>query len=100
MKNIQVFDPALCCGTGVCGVGVDQALVSFSADVAWAKLNGAPIEFFNLARQPMAFVENSAVKGFLERSGEEEAVGVAHLLALSGHPCGGGPGVTRGTPNA
>jgi thiamine pyrophosphate-dependent acetolactate synthase large subunit-like protein len=71
MKNIQVFDPALCCSTGVCGVDVDQALVSFSADVAWARLNGARIERFNLARQPMAFVENSAVKGFLERSGEE-----------------------------
>ena len=71
MKTIQVFDPALCCSTGVCGVDVDQALVSFSADVAWAKLNGAQIERFNLAQQPMAFAENGAVKGFLERSGEE-----------------------------
>ena len=71
MKTIQVFDPALCCSTGVCGVEVDQALVSFSADVAWAKLNGAQIERFNLAQQPMAFAENTAVKGFLERSGQE-----------------------------
>jgi hypothetical protein len=31
-KSIQVFDPALCCSTGVCGVNVDQALVTFSAD--------------------------------------------------------------------
>ena len=71
MKTIQVFDPALCCSTGVCGVDVDQALVSFSADVAWAKLNGAQIERFNLAQQPMAFAESIAVKGFLERSGHE-----------------------------
>jgi hypothetical protein len=71
MKNIQVFDPALCCSTGVCGADVDQALVSFSADVAWAKENGAQIERFNLAQQPMAFAENFAVKGFLERSGHE-----------------------------
>ena len=46
-------------------------MVSFSADAAWAKLNGAQIERFNLAQQPMAFAENTAVKGFLERSGEE-----------------------------
>lgn len=58
MKTIQVFDPALCCSTGVCGVDVDvdvdvdQALVSFSADVDWAKQNGAQIERFNLARTP------------------------------------------------
>ncbi len=71
MKTIQVFDPALCCSTGVCGVHVDQALVSFSADVAWAKQNGAQIERFNLAQQPMAFASNGAVKGFLERSGQE-----------------------------
>lgn len=71
MNAIQVFDPALCCSTGVCGVDVDQALVSFSADIAWAKQNGAQIERFNLAQQPMVFAQNGAVKGVLERSGEQ-----------------------------
>ena len=71
MASIQIFDPALCCSTGICGVDVDQQLVSFSADVDWAKQNGAQIERFNLAQQPMAFAENSTVKGFLERSGQE-----------------------------
>lgn len=71
MKRLQVFDPALCCSTGVCGVDVDQALVSFSADVEWAKQNGAQIERFNLAQQPLAFVENATVKRFLESSGQE-----------------------------
>ncbi len=69
MKAILVFDPSLCCSTGVCGVDVDQALVTFSADVAWAKQNGAHIERFNLATQPMTFAENPVVKSFLERSG-------------------------------
>ncbi|MGZ8184187.1 MAG: arsenite efflux transporter metallochaperone ArsD [Methylobacter sp.] len=71
MKTIQVFDPALCCSTGVCGVDIDQQLVDFSADVDWAKQNGAQIERFNLAQQPMAFADNTVVKGFLERSGAE-----------------------------
>lgn len=71
MKKIQVFDPALCCSTGVCGVDVDQQLVSFSADVDWAKQNGAMIERFNLSQQPLAFAENAIVKGFLERSGAD-----------------------------
>lgn len=70
MKKIQIFDPALCCSSGVCGVEVDQALVGFAADVDWAKQNGAQIERFNLAQQPMVFAENAAVKGMLERSGE------------------------------
>ncbi len=71
MPNIQVFDPAMCCSTGVCGTDVDQALVTFSADVSWAQGRGAAIERFNLAQQPMAFAERAVVKGFLERSGVE-----------------------------
>lgn len=71
MTNIQIFDPALCCSTGVCGVEVDQRLVGFSADIDWAKKNGAQIERFNLSQQPMAFAEHAVVKNFLERSGAE-----------------------------
>ena len=70
MKKIQVFDPALCCSSGVCGTDVDQKLVDFSADVDWARQQGLAIERFNLAQQPMAFVETAAVKALLERSGE------------------------------
>ena len=71
MKTIQIFDPALCCSTGVCGVDVDQALVQFSADVDWAKQQGATVERFNLSQQPLVFAENAIVRGYLERSGQE-----------------------------
>jgi hypothetical protein len=71
MTTIAVYDPALCCSTGVCGVEVDQALVGFSADAAWAKGQGAVIERYNLAQQPMAFAENATVKAYLERSGAD-----------------------------
>ncbi|MBV2180593.1 MAG: arsenite efflux transporter metallochaperone ArsD [Castellaniella sp.] len=71
MPNIQIFDPALCCSTGVCGIEVDENLVKFAADVDWATQSGAQVERFNLAQQPLAFAENPTVKGFLERSGQE-----------------------------
>ncbi len=71
MKTIQVFDPAMCCSSGVCGTDVDQQLVNFSADVDWAKQQGVEIQRFNLAQQPMDFANNQIVRGFLERSGEE-----------------------------
>lgn len=71
MTTIKIYDPAMCCSSGVCGVDVDQQLVTFSADVDWVKAQGKQIERFNLAQQPMAFAENAAVKGFLERSGQE-----------------------------
>jgi hypothetical protein len=86
MKSIQVFDPALCCSSGVCGVEVDQQLVRFAADVEWAQQQGAPIERFNLAQQPLAFAANAAVKGLLENGGPESlpAVVVAGQLVLAG----------------
>lgn len=71
MAKLQIFDPALCCSSGVCGTEVDQALVDFSADVDWLKRAGGEIERFNLAQQPMAFVENTKAKAYLERSGAE-----------------------------
>lgn len=71
MKSIQVFDPAMCCSSGVCGVDVDQQLINFAADVDWVKQNGAQIERFNLAQQPMDFANNKVVRNFLERSGHE-----------------------------
>ncbi|NMQ29868.1 arsenite efflux transporter metallochaperone ArsD [Candidatus Accumulibacter phosphatis] len=86
MANIQIFDPALCCSTGVCGVDIDQALVSFAADVDWAKQYGVQIERFNLARQPLVFANNGTVRDFLERSGQEALplVLVDGQLALAG----------------
>lgn len=80
MKTIQVYDPALCCSSGVCGVDVDQELVRFSTDVDWAKQNGIRIDRFNLAQQPMAFADSATVRAFLERSGE----GALPLMLVDG----------------
>ncbi|KMK94579.1 arsenite efflux transporter metallochaperone ArsD [Aeromonas dhakensis] len=71
MSVIQIFDPALCCASGVCGTEVDQALVTFAADLAWAREQGVAIERFNLAQQPLQFAETPAVSAFLTHAGEE-----------------------------
>lgn len=71
MKTIQIFDPALCCSSGVCGPETDPALVAFAADFEWARTQGVNIERFNLAQQPLLFAQNEIVKGFLARSGKE-----------------------------
>lgn len=71
MKKIEVFDPSMCCSTGICGVDVDQTLVTFAADLDWAKQNGVQVERFNLAQQPQVFAENAVVKTLLEHSGQD-----------------------------
>ncbi|MCP9439803.1 MAG: arsenite efflux transporter metallochaperone ArsD [Nitrospira sp.] len=80
MVKIEVYDPAMCCSTGVCGIDADQRLVNFAADVEWAKQQGVTIERFNLGQQPMQFANNPRVKSFLERSGE----GALPLILVDG----------------
>ena len=42
MKTVEVFDPAMCCSTGVCGPSVDPALSRFAADLDWLASQEAP----------------------------------------------------------
>lgn len=70
MQVIQIFDPAMCCSSGVCGAEVDQALVTFASDVDWASRQGTNIERFNLANQPQIFADQPVVRSFLQRSGQ------------------------------
>ena len=69
MSKIEVFEPALCCATGVCGEDVDQQLVNFSADLDFIRSRGADIARYNLASEPQAFAANDSVAAFLRVSG-------------------------------
>ena len=61
MKTLEVFDPAMCCSTGVCGVDVDPALAQFAADLKWVEENGVKVSRHNLGQEPQAFATNPAV---------------------------------------
>jgi hypothetical protein len=67
---LQVFDPAMCCATGVCGPGVDPKLVQFSADLDRLKAAGVLVQRYNLSQNPAAFVENELVRSTLADKGE------------------------------
>lgn len=71
MKSIQVYDPPMCCSTGICGTDIDPDLVSFAAMLSMFEANGIKIERFNLGQQPMAFVDNPSVKALLDSEGVE-----------------------------
>lgn len=67
--QVHVFDPAMCCSSGVCGPSVDPDLARFSADLDWLKSRDVSVERFNLAQQPAAFVEQASVKQALADKG-------------------------------
>jgi hypothetical protein len=61
MKKLEVFDPAMCCATGVCGVDVDPVLVQFAADLKWAAEQGIAVQRYNLGQEPQAFAASPEV---------------------------------------
>jgi len=68
--SLQVFDPAMCCSTGVCGPGADPRLARFAGDLEWLKSGGILVLRHNPAQNPAAFVTNAAVRGVLAEKGE------------------------------
>ena len=71
MKTLEIFDPAMCCSTGVCGPSVDPELARFAGDVAWLKAHGATVHRYNLSQEPMAFAQNAIVAKALQEGGPE-----------------------------
>lgn len=69
MPELNIFDPALCCSTGVCGAEVDETLVRFAADVEWLKRRGVAVRRYNLAQDAGAFVASRVVREALAGEG-------------------------------
>lgn len=68
---MQIFEPAMCCETGLCGVSIDPELLRVSTVVNTLKSNGADVERFNLSSAPMEFVTNEAINQYINEKGPE-----------------------------
>nr|WP_319489577.1 arsenite efflux transporter metallochaperone ArsD [uncultured Caproiciproducens sp.] len=71
MKNMQIFEPAMCCSTGLCGVGIDPELLRVSTVLNSLKKNGIVVERYNLTNSPMKFINNKAVNQMISEKGVE-----------------------------
>lgn len=70
-RTIEVFDPAMCCSTGVCGPSVDPDLARFEADLRWLSGQGAIVTRYNLAQEPGEFAGRPVVAAMLQSGGED-----------------------------
>ncbi len=71
MKTITIYDPAMCCSSGVCGPDIDPLLPRFAGMLAQLEGRGITVERYNLAQQPIAFAQNPEVRRILEAEGVE-----------------------------
>ena len=68
--TVAVYDPAMCCPTGLCGPSVEPALLAVSRDLRWLEKKGATVTRFGLAQQPDAFVSTPRVAGLMQAFGD------------------------------
>ncbi len=70
MSVIEVFDPPMCCSTGVCGPSVDPALATFAGDLDALAARGITVQRHNLSQEPVAFVQEPLISDLLATSGD------------------------------
>lgn len=71
MKKMVIFEPAMCCSTGVCGPSVDHDLIRIATVLNNLKNNGITVERHNLSNNPKIFVDNKIIRDMLIDGGVE-----------------------------
>jgi len=69
--KVEIYDPAMCCSTGLCGPVLDPVLVKMNDALLALKKQGVEVERFNLAQQPKAFMANKTVADLLHKNGKK-----------------------------
>ena len=69
--KLEVYDPPMCCSSGVCGPNVNPALVKFSSDLEWLKTQNVDVVRYNLSANPAAFASCDSVKKALTDEGNK-----------------------------
>lgn len=71
MKKMYIYEGAMCCSTGVCGLSPDKELMRVSSLVDKLNKSGAKIERYNLTNNTKEFVENKTINKLLAEKGED-----------------------------
>jgi len=61
LVEVEIFDPPMCCSTGLCGPTVDQTLLDVNEMVLQLKKEGTNIERYQMTTHPGAFVNSPEV---------------------------------------
>lgn len=58
---VEIFDPPMCCPTGLCGPALDQTLLDVNEMIQALQAEGLSVARYQMASQPQAFLSNSQV---------------------------------------
>jgi hypothetical protein len=59
--DVALFDPPMCCPTGLCGPALDQTLLDVNEMILTLQAAGVRIERYQMTSHPQIFINNSDV---------------------------------------
>lgn len=59
--RVEIFDPPMCCPTGLCGPTIDSTLLDVNEMVLRLQSQGVAVERHQMSTQPQAFLNNAEV---------------------------------------
>ena len=71
MNKVEIFDPAMCCSTGVCGPSVDPELTRVASAVYSLETKGFNIKRYQLTSDPDKFAENDEITRVFQEKGPD-----------------------------
>lgn len=73
MKKLEIFEPAMCCSTGVCGPSVDKELLRISLVFnKLEKVEDITVNRFNLSSSPQEFMDNKVINKIINSNGVDD----------------------------
>jgi hypothetical protein len=71
LRKLEIYEPPICCPTGVCGPAPDPSLAKLQEDILRWKKAGVVVERIAINHAPQRFMANPIVVGLLTREGQE-----------------------------
>lgn len=87
--DVEIFDPPLCCPTGLCGPTLDQTLLDVNEMVLALQAEKKRVERYQMTTHPNAFLSNAEVMKLIrEKQLDALPITVVHgrVIKVGGYP--------------
>lgn len=68
---VEIYDPPMCCSSGLCGPGIDPVLVRVNEAILALQKQNVEVKRYNLAQQYKEFLNSKAVADLLHQNGKK-----------------------------
>ena len=68
LRKLEIYEPPICCPTGICGPAPDPALARLQEDILRWKKAGVVVERLAINQVPQRFMANPTVVELLTRT--------------------------------